>query len=1638
MKQFCFLVLALLLVSAFPFTSVRAAEGARLSPPLGRHIIILIDDSADMRKFDKEDNKQEGSRIQRELIRLLEEGVDSFRSYDPKIDRIDLGFYGLAVRNDSGHCFSVIRQLSRDTLFDWVSLPASTGLEQIGRALDANLIRECRFKVSAAPIATAPALALPAITARMAGKGIREDRYFERIQIINVTNDFFNVLPSKELTSLARRFNVSGTEDGAELADRVQSAFTVRAPLSQLYSFDAVGNRFVGQTPTDRANLGRDPDQQIRQIRFQIVDVQPTGNNLTGLFEPAPRYELDRVAVASDKVLLQDPATGRPLTSPLRATLTVKPLVLKSMRGKASEIRSGQGPVEVSTLSLAEICSDGCSLRLQSLAGLPDLMALADPVPAGETLSLEVSFAYSAPGIYDRILLTSPVRKVEVAVRPALTLPAGASLPIGPLNEWLQPALTLTNALLAKTWSHGDQTLDQRTALARLQGWRDSQSLSIYAALTGLLIMATYLLYLRTPGRPFRPELSLSGFDPIVIDLNGTSDHPILTGRLIVRNLGQPGLLARLLRKTQQPAVDCQVQLQSDSLRSLAFEPKSPGDLGLGFLAGDTGPLRLNYTGTLHDGSDIPVFFAIHRIADFLSPTPAGGDVSRQMQALFTLVLPQGESVQATCVITLTVQPERTRLPLVELLPHPDRAEFSNDPSRKRGPLVAMARVVIRSQARHQFAIPFQPELTVSAYRGTVPVSGTSFRLEGLQDPLGPMEERELLLQVNCDGHAVPNPEALKDVYHLRLSGPVDPASETGPLDVPLFRDSTRPDIGLVLEQDNSRHYMLCWSAAGKPHRVDQFTGEVRPANAAGVIEIDPAGDIVFEAGVAATHRLFLLRLSNTARNGKGRVTVTLSPRLEIGDEAALSLELVSGTPDSLPVIFDDQTNRPDPAPIVIEEGDADAVRLVAINTRPIRDLLTGRIESDNLCLVLTVSVLVQSPGEADRSQSLTVRQRFALELQPPANILCIDYGTSAIAVSIGNSSSPPAPIDLQRVVQYQQGQTAVSFATHDPGNSEEGSCLLPSTVLIDAERRRTAVPGKPQPKPGFPGYAPAELTPGDPSFVCLPAARDNLRKEPDRVIFALKSWLSRSSSIVVLNTPTRIEDENGQQQDTVELPLDGVLVSTLAALYEAYIRPAAGQQAGHLVLTYPNTYSPIQKQTFLELAERALKPRMGLRLPRQIQGVSESDAVAYHYVDQRRRLTGYVPGREEWMLVYDLGAGTLDLSVIRILWTADGARYPQEWDVRYRLGVPVAGNHLDGILARLVHLCLSCGLTGPDQAFEYIYPIVTKDGSLPAGIDVEACRMAIFALWSSIRNAKQGDAETPAWSGQSPLRIRLGEYSGDEKTIVKPVIGKEVELAPPDQLWLGTAVYDKVRMIELSIPAADVHSFAPLKSFVSFVTGDVIDAALAGAGVPADKINTVIVSGRGALWPGLRETVWRRFPAAREHPDLIKGSLGNVMKSAVSSGAIAWQQLNGLVKIVEPPPLPMALLFEPGHEFVRESDWPKARINFGVNDHLRLVQVAHPNPEPARDIKTLRRYFYLDVDGRKYLRRQFMPGGATVDKDVVRAERKTEANGNVFVDLSNAKARVARVDGHVDSTHPHVVRPPWPVGSVTLPEEIL
>lgn len=172
----------------------------------------------------------------------------------------------------------------------------------------------------------------------------------------------------------------------------------------------------------------------------------------------------------------------------------------------------------------------------------------------------------------------------------------------------------------------------------------------------------------------------------------------------------------------------------------------------------------------------------------------------------------------------------------------------------------------------------------------------------------------------------------------------------------------------------------------------------------------------------------------------------------------------------------------------------------------------------------------------------------------------------------------------------------------------------------------------------------------------------------------------------------TKFDEIEGFTGPITHIKADDIIKTSYKNVFERFDH----DEVRKLILTYPNTYVPEQIRILREI----LKDEFKLLDDSNIHFVPESDSVVSYYVEMRRNSKKGFPKEEERILIYDMGAGTLDISYVII-----SKNNKNEYKVKLekRIGIPVAGNYLDYELYEIIKDEISSEQTSQRTIKDYI-----------------------------------------------------------------------------------------------------------------------------------------------------------------------------------------------------------------------------------------------------------------------------------------------------------------------------------------------
>ncbi len=1614
----------------------------------GTHFIVLFDDSHDMTSF----QEAAAHKLVEQLYRPPGNGQLPFQ---PASDRVSLLFFAIHTGDHPGDVCKPQRHYSAMPEFMFAPEALSSAdvanREAFAAALARARSRPCRWQGNLSPIASAPALAFYYLQGKLASKEL-----FARTFILEATNDSYNTTASPAL-ELERSQGLASDERAGRTLRDVRHVEDLVGSFSSYFQLNLLPDRDDSPQQEDSSKTARKRDY------VHVFELRPLGPPPASRLTYGREIVLDRLARSSRDVVLapQEPeradlwielprqvsAAGSGQLAPLTLTWSIAAAAGGPWRPDDAVFPAAEQRLDL------ERCPAPCRregdhlvVPLMALAPSPRI-PIAHETPASEgRLRFRVAFRYvtsgrdavavadrtralaataqgSATPAYDAAFLESPVQEVRLTVAPPLPVPGAVFF----------PAFGLTSGELVRRWRPGDTQgpdggLRPAVARERVLARRDNLQLLILigsvvgiATLVGLLLLHFYRTAYR---RPFRPQLEWRPEPELVLDFSRPSSGHLLAGTFRVVNSEPVPWFGTYLGNQEQPTRQAAITIELPPLHTAGLELTEGPEPAFGLLrqqaagaTGDGAKLGLSTEEAVGDGKLIPVFLAAERISDL---TPAAAAELRDFLASFVfgvriewtpLVRQEPGALTQRAAFALRVRPEAAQPPRITFAAARPPELFFH-----RGARPEAGRFVFASTASHGFALPWNGDYVIAAARDGAPLAGQPFHLPAQQVTVGARQTLRVPVVLDCDGEVVGNPNPASQLYEIRLLGPRAASSEPGPHPILLRRDPTRAEIELEVGHLDQRHEVF-WTAEGPRQRQRSAAGLAAGAGSpidGGRLELE-SFPLSFTEGQEEID-LLSLRIGNSGSSGRGIVEVDVRPRLWLAADSAAQLQLRSGRRPEDVLRLNRRTETSSqplasPAHPVIREGEAPWQLDLLFVPSQIESIGGARIAPEDCHAEVALEILVRDDQGRTSRRQLTVSVPLALERQPGPSWLCIDFGTSAIAAARGNGTySGFQMIDLQRAPMNLK-DASITFATEDLENAEQATPFLPSSVICDADLRTDPpAPGKDGWRPGYPAYRPASLQPGDASFVGLPATSTQLRDERNsrRVVVSLKSWLGSGASEIRLGEKVSYRQQ-GKPIHDYRLQVDAVVESGFAALAEAYLSDVRSEQ---LVICHPNTFTVHHRERLHTAAANALMRPLGIASPAHIRLLSESDAVAFSHCIRAMREAPR--GCSERILVYDFGAGTLDLSLVHVEWNLDPC-YPRRWTVEARLGVAVAGNYLDELLARQVHELLRDPAVMRRQQLVYARPIVTR--KRPGKEEMPQYRVAILALAAAIREAKHG------WDGQGPLEIRVGSLQTRAGVIERD------QQAAPDATLLPSAPESGSATLRidgddvwLSIPAPRVEGHPRMEELMQFVTGTVVDEALDAAGLATSDVRTLLVSGRGALWPLLRPRLLARFPQA-EKPDWLDS--GTSMKEAVVHGAITWQDLlwAPIDDAAARRGAHLGVLLGEGNDIVMEEQWGSGSpIDLTAFSSFRLVEVGLKVPDPRRDRSSLRRHFYHQLSPHRYDR-------ATLWKDDPWLFVDKTPQGEVL--LRNRRGQTMRTDG--SGSIPVPMTPPWPVGQLVL-----
>jgi hypothetical protein len=479
---------------------------------------------------------------------------------------------------------------------------------------------------------------------------------------------------------------------------------------------------------------------------------------------------------------------------------------------------------------------------------------------------------------------------------------------------------------------------------------------------------------------------------------------------------------------------------------------------------------------------------------------------------------------------------------------------------------------------------------------------------------------------------------------------------------------------------------------------------------------------------------------------------------------------------------------------------DSKTIIHISFNPSGIVDVLNSKNYNFQIQSVLTFDYWEDKNGLGKLDEDFKKERRipitWQLHLEPNPEWLCVDYGSSAIVCRYDNDI-----LDLKR-------QKDIIFRTAENGtfrvDTIEGKTpFLSSDIVLHTVRdnRQSTLCSQQGNDTDVPYLNLSVCLSPTSSLIkndvrtqlpCLKILVGNeyLPQKPDFMTFR---YTRKDETGNVRTIEAR--DAMANNEPSCILRISSIFNEAYATLFRYFILPQSRDKSiNKLVLTYPNTYTPAHLKVLERIARETFpKVRDGY-----LKFVSESDAVAAYYLQNWDTFNkGKQIAVDETVLVYDMGAGTLDITLFKKHLNENGKI---EVNILGKIGSGKAGNYLDYLISEII------------------------DGKVPG----------------AIRGPKT--VSTESVPDVQTLIERL-DIKQTVKDAIKPNLMPDKELACGPSTFSSSVILDDQRF----------------KDFLKQVTSGILSQLLAYVGDSSLSIDTVLMSGRScrldALQKALRES---------------------------------------------------------------------------------------------------------------------------------------------------------------------------------------
>ena len=464
-------------------------------------------------------------------------------------------------------------------------------------------------------------------------------------------------------------------------------------------------------------------------------------------------------------------------------------------------------------------------------------------------------------------------------------------------------------------------------------------------------------------------------------------------------------------------------------------------------------------------------------------------------------------------------------------------------------------------------------------------------------------------------------------------------------------------------------------------------------------------------------------------------------------------------------------------------------------------------------------SYCIDSEGNYVKGRSLDFidvkgNLKFKVVKFPAAEWLCIDFGSSAVVASYGAGNYYKGN-EVNRLLKLGEEKMTLLSSVFKAGESvkrkdesETSEYLISSTTTLD--------------KPDVQQYVNVQNSSANygKGAVCFSPSTGMM--DFSHIVPCLKSLMGHE----ILNK-SMISDEH-IRNSSAQINVNDIFKIVYKQLFELFI-PSEALNSEKLVMSYPNTYAP----KHIGILSRIAKDCMPNLRPDYLRFISESDAVAFYYLDKRAQIMRKSKVREEDfndtnVLVYDMGAGTLDLTYFTRTNVGEKVRI----SIDGKMGVSKAGNYADFLLAQII--------------IDLIINNINQENAKKVGINnIQKFIDELYALLS-LKHSADRDLD------------EIYKFKNYVKTSIKPLLNE-----PDKRLPVGLNLINKSMNIFLEdCTVRDILEHYLFTEFLHGVTVDVLSnfVSLFGktddSGKPSLPVDVVVFSGRMTGIKQLRNAV--------------------------------------------------------------------------------------------------------------------------------------------------------------------------------------